>query len=200
MIFFRIVNGLSSRWRNFYYRFLGVKLRGYVWMQKIAIPRHFGAIQVEPGCALDRGVVILCSGDFKSHPKIHIGANTYINRNTFLDASESLTIGQQCAVGPNCYITDHDHDSSINLPPLEQPLISKPTKIGDRVWLGANVTVLKGVTIGNDAVVGAGSVVTKDIPVGAIAVGNPARVIRSKNPVFQTESEKQIPQVISSQT
>jgi acetyltransferase-like isoleucine patch superfamily enzyme len=57
-------------------------------------------------------------------------------------------------------------------------MISSPTKIGDRVWIGANVTILKGVTIGNDAVVGAGSVVTKDIPAKAIAVGNPAKVIK----------------------
>lgn len=197
MILLRIFNGLSSRWRNFYYRFLGVELQGYVWMQKIEIPRHFSAIQIETGCALDRGVILLCSGDLKPRSKIYIGASTYINRNTFLDASESLTIGQQCAIGPNCYISDHDHDSSMNLPPLEQPLISKPTAIGDRVWLGANVTVLKGVNIGNDAVVGAGSVVTKNIPAGAIAIGNPARVIRYKNSMFLSESEKQISEVKS---
>jgi acetyltransferase-like isoleucine patch superfamily enzyme len=60
-------------------------------------------------------------------------------------------------------------------------MISKPTKIGDRVWIGANVTILKGVTIGNDAVVGAGSVVTKDVPERAIAVGNPAKVIKYRS-------------------
>jgi acetyltransferase-like isoleucine patch superfamily enzyme len=55
------------------------------------------------------------------------------------------------------------------------------TKSGDRVWIGANVTILKGVTIGNDAVVGAGSVVTKDIPEKAIAVGVPAKVIKYRS-------------------
>ena len=57
---------------------------------------------------------------------------------------------------------------------------AQATTIGDRVWLGAKVTVLKGVTIGNDAVIGAGSVVTKDIPPHGIAVGVPAQVIKSK--------------------
>ena len=57
-------------------------------------------------------------------------------------------------------------------------MVSIPTQIGDRVWIGANVTILKGVTIGNDAVIGAGSVVTKDIPEKAIAVGNPAKVTK----------------------
>lgn len=149
-------------------------------MREVEIPRNFNEIELEGGCSLDRGVVLLCSGELFSHSKIRIGASTYINRNTFIDASCSITIGQQCAIGPNCYITDHDHGFVGDLPPLEQPLISKPTCISDRVWLGANVTVLKGVTIGKGAVIGAGSVVTKDIPEGAIAVGVPARVIRYK--------------------
>ena len=46
------------------------------------------------------------------------------------------------------------------------------------MWLGANVTVLPGVTIGDDAVIGAGSVVTRDVPAATIAVGSPARVVR----------------------
>ena len=52
------------------------------------------------------------------------------------------------------------------------------TKIGNDVWIGANVTVLKGVKIGNGAIIGAGSVVTKDILSYAIAVGVPAKVVK----------------------
>jgi galactoside O-acetyltransferase len=47
------------------------------------------------------------------------------------------------------------------------------------VWIGFNVSVLKGVTIEEGAVIGACSVVTRDIPPYALAVGNPARVIRT---------------------
>ncbi|MDO5832246.1 MAG: DapH/DapD/GlmU-related protein [Methanobrevibacter sp.] len=46
------------------------------------------------------------------------------------------------------------------------------------MWLGANVTILPGVTIGNNVVVGAGAVVTKDIPDNSLALGVPAKVIR----------------------
>lgn len=48
--------------------------------------------------------------------------------------------------------------------------------IEDDVWIGANATILKGVTIGHGAVIGAASVVTSDIPEYAVAVGNPAKV------------------------
>jgi acetyltransferase-like isoleucine patch superfamily enzyme len=176
----QLYSGGMSRWRNLYYKMLGVKLQGYCWMRQIEIPRNFADIEIEAACALDRGVVLLCSGEPLTHPKIHIGAATYINRNTFLDATESITIGKECAIGPGCYITDHDHGQDVSLQPLAQPMLSKPTQIGDRVWLGANVTVLKGVTIGENTTVGAGSVVTKDLPAGAIAVGIPAKVIRYK--------------------
>lgn len=173
-----VVEALKSRWRNLYYRTQGVQLRGYVWMRDIEIPRNFAQIELEAGCSLDRGVTLICSGESLCYPKIHIGASTYINRNTIIDASLSINIGQDCAIGPNCYITDHDHGTDAGLPPLAQPLIAKPTCISDRAWIGANVTVLKGVTIGQDAVIGAGSVVTKDIPDRAIAVGVPAKVTR----------------------
>ena len=57
-----------------------------------------------------------------------------------------------------------------------------PIAIGDRVWIGANVTILPGVTIGMRRSLGAGSVVTKDIPAGVVAVGNPCRVLRKITP------------------
>ena len=64
--------------------------------------------------------------------------------------------------------------------------------VGDDVWIGANVSVLPGVTIGSNTIIGAGSVVNKDIPEGVIAVGNPCKVMRKiteedkkKYPVFE---------------
>ena len=54
----------------------------------------------------------------------------------------------------------------------------RPIAIGENAWLGADVTVLPGVTIGKNSVIGAGSVVTKDIPENVVAVGNPCRVLR----------------------
>lgn len=56
-----------------------------------------------------------------------------------------------------------------------------PVRIGNRVWIGFNVSILKGVTIGDEAVVAAGSVITKDVPPHSIVAGNPAKVVRVRN-------------------
>ena len=53
-----------------------------------------------------------------------------------------------------------------------------PIVLGKNVWVGANATILRGVTIGDNAVVAAGAVVTKDIPADTVAGGVPAKAIR----------------------
>lgn len=170
----RIYIGITSRLRALWYRFLGMKLLGKVWLRNIDIPRLHQYITLHPGVALDRDVTLILS-EVSERPSLEIGSSVYINRNTIIDVSGEMTIGEEALIGPFCYLTDHDHDAE------HVGLITKNTTIGKRAWLGAHVSVLKGVTIGDDVVIGAGSVVTKDIPAGATAVGNPARVIKAKS-------------------
>lgn len=93
--------------------------------------------------------------------------------------SNSIEIGENTMLGVNCNIWGTDfHDAIAKNRVKGGKGKSAPIKIGKSCWLGANVTVLKGVTIGDGAVIGAGSVVTKDIPCNVIAAGNPAKVIK----------------------
>ncbi len=125
---------------------------------------------------------------------ISVGVNFYTNHNcTILDGAK-VTFGDNVFIAPNCVISTAGHaiDSEQRANGLE---IARPIKIGNNVWLGANVSVLPGVTIGDNTIIGAGSVVNRDIPSNVIAVGNPCRVIRQiteadkkKYPVF-TEAE-----------
>lgn len=65
--------------------------------------------------------------------------------------------------GPNALlcVTGHPLDPEYRLGGTQ---FSLPIHIGNRVWLGAGVMVMPGVTIGDNCVIGAGSIVTKDIP------------------------------------
>ena len=60
-------------------------------------------------------------------------------------------------------------------------VVSKPILIESKVWIGFDVTILKGVTIGEGAVIGAKSVVTKDVEPWTVVAGNPAKIIKELN-------------------
>lgn len=171
----RLCAGFSSRVRIAWFRARGVRIRGRVALRAIEIPRRHRCVTLEAGAMLDRGVTLLATSDAA---RIVIGRNAYLNRHTMLDANELVEVGDEAMIGPFCYLTDHDHGFGAGAPPADGPLISAPARIGPRCWLGAHVTVLKGVTIGAGTVVGAGSVVTRSLPAGVVAVGNPARVLR----------------------
>ncbi|WP_332238424.1 sugar O-acetyltransferase [Sporolactobacillus sp. KGMB 08714] len=108
---------------------------------------------------------------------VEIGENFFCNNNcTLLDANK-IIIGDNVLLAPNVgiYTAGHCIDPELRLNKQEY---TAPVVIGNNVWIGANASVLPGVTIGDHAVIGAGSVVTRDIPDNCVAVGNPCRVIR----------------------
>ncbi|HVS53814.1 MAG TPA: acyltransferase [Opitutaceae bacterium] len=174
-IFVRLVNGLASRSRAAWLRARGTKISGAVWLRSIDVPRHHRRIALAAGAALDRGVTLLVSGAPDEPIAISIGRGVYINRHAMLDACTEILIGDDTMIGPFCYITDHDHTAGKDGRPASGALVGRPVRIGQRCWLGAHVTVLKGVTIGDGAVVGAGAVVTRDVAPGARVAGVPAR-------------------------
>jgi acetyltransferase-like isoleucine patch superfamily enzyme len=178
-LFHRFGQGVASRFRNRVYRLLGVDFRAYCWLRAVEISRNWSDITLH-GCALDRGVVLLCSGDPRRN-KIEIGHGTYINRYTILDAHQGISIGRDVMIGPHCFITDGDHGTAPGGSVKSQPMTTNPVIIEDEAWLGAHVTILPGVRIGRGAVIGAGSVVTHNIPAGAIAFGSPANVHRQRD-------------------
>ncbi|WP_164721591.1 acyltransferase [Silicimonas algicola] len=105
-----------------------------------------------------------------------IGRDCYINRNTTIDCHVGIHVGERVAIGPNVYIGDFDHGpmagSGRSMYGRKGEVI-----IEEDVWIGANATILRGVTIGVGATVGAGSVVTKNVDAGDMVAGNPARRI-----------------------
>ena len=113
-----------------------------------------------------------------------IGHDTFINHNAYLMDGGGITIGHHCFIGPNCgmYTAIHPMLAEERNQGLEKAL---PIVIGDNCWIGADVTILPGVTIGSNTIIGAKSVVTKDIPDHVLALGNPCRVLR---PITEDDS------------
>lgn len=173
----RTSHGFASRWRNLWYRLLGVRIDGYCWLGRIEVRQEWSCVRLGAGAALDDGVILLVSRSTEA-PSLEIGAETYVNRNTIFDAHEKLHVGKNCLIGPHCYFTDGNHGLEAGLPFVKQPMRSQPVIIEDNVWIGAHCVILPGVTVGTGSVIGAGSVVTRSIPPGAVAYGNPARVGR----------------------
>ena len=117
---------------------------------------------------------------------ITLGDCFYSNHNlTILDGAK-VTIGDHVFIAPNCVISTAGH--ALDVEQRNKGLeIALPITIGNNVWIGANVSILPGVTIGDDTVIGAGSVVNRDIASGVVAAGNPCREIRA---ITEADKEK----------
>ena len=102
--------------------------------------------------------------------------DSFINREVKIICNKSITIGDDCIIAMGTVIRDNDGASHQILAPGYEN--AKPIVIGNHVWLGENVMVLKGVTIGEGAIVAASSLVTKNVPPHSLVAGSPAKVIR----------------------
>ncbi|WUJ69764.1 acyltransferase [Kribbella soli] len=113
--------------------------------------------------------------------QVRIGEGTFLNVAVMVAALDLVEIGSHCMLANGCFVTDANHRfDDPDRPVPWQGFDSKgPTRIGDNVWLGANVVVTSGVTIGERCVIGANSVVTQDIPSYSVAAGAPAKVLRA---------------------
>lgn len=116
--------------------------------------------------------------------KLVIGDNCGFSGTT-IGCFLSIELGHNVRCGANTLITDSDWHNDDH-----RSGMSKPVKIGENVWLGYGVIVLKGVTIGANSVIGAGSVVTRDIPANVIAAGNPCVVLKPLTDVVVNQLEK----------
>lgn len=105
---------------------------------------------------------------------IKLGHGVFINAGCKFQDQGGIEIGDGALIGHNAMLATLNHGVA---PAERHDLFPKPIKIGRNVWLGANVTVIGGVTIGDNAVIAAGAVVTRDVPANTIAAGVPARIV-----------------------
>lgn len=145
-----------------------------IYLNKLKIGNYIGL------SFLSGSVINIKNGKvvFKGKPKIRentkinvidgyveIGENTFINSKCSINSHESIIIGKECLLGENVQIYDHDHIFYLSDKLTEKKKFNKePIVIGNNVWIGSNVLILKGTKIGNNCVIGAGTIIKKDIP------------------------------------
>lgn len=106
-----------------------------------------------------------------------IGAGTWIGAFTVIDGSGGLRVGAGCDISSGAQIYTHSSVRRCVSGRAFADVERRPTRIGDRVFIGANAVVNMGVTIGDEAVVAAGAVVTRDVPARTVVAGVPARPV-----------------------
>jgi len=135
-----------------------------------------GIITIRKECNVGRHVIIEPSGG-----TVEIGTNTLLNVFVTLLGHGDIYIGDDVLIGPQTTIIAAEHTTDrTDIPIVEQKISREGIRIEDDVWIGANCTVLDGVTIGEGAVVAAGSVVTKSVPEYTVVAGTPAEPIDTR--------------------
>lgn len=143
--------------------------RGLIWRVGDA-----GRIHLGQGACLREGTELKVDG------ALEIGPRTLIGAWNVLSVLDRLSIGADCLLAERVSIRDHDHRfDDPTLPIAEQGYRVAAVTLGNNVWVGANVVIMKGVTLGDGCVVGANSVVTRDFAPGTVLVGAPARALRT---------------------
>jgi len=151
-----------------------VCLKGGICLERIMLNHKKGSIKINHNCELSKGVTFKTFGG-----NINIMNNVFFGEYVIIYGHGGITIGPNTLIAMHtCIVTSNHTIPAKGKLIRNHPDISLPVSIGEDVWIGANCSILGGVTIGNGAVIGAGSVVTKSIPAYAIAVGNPAKVVK----------------------
>lgn len=135
-----------------------------------------------------KDVCIDRNGDFYPLSNIHVGSHVSIGPDArFWSTRAAIYIEDYALFGPGVTIITGDHRKNI----VGKHIIEitdaeksdeddQDVRIGKGAWIGANVTILKGVHIGEGCIIAAGSVVTKDIPAYTVAGGVPAKKISER--------------------
>lgn len=138
------------------------------------------------GAQIGRNVIIdaidFINLDRRGIAGLTIGDDCFLGRGVMLDTADSLTLQNQVTLAVRSTILTHTNVGYSDHPlQAHYPSHNKPTRINAGAFVGANATILAGITIGKQSVVAAGAVVTQNIPPHSLAAGVPAQIKNTHN-------------------
>ncbi len=136
-------------------------------------------VSLGSNCTIEHDCYFKYDGIWAPGPRLIVGDHVFLGAGCEFDFKRGITVGSHCLIASGCYFIDHDHQTTRRDLPMGQQTggPEAPVVLENDVWVGANVVILKGVTIGRGAIVAAGAVVTDSIPPYEIWGGVPARKI-----------------------
>ena len=151
--------------------------------QRMLRNKIVGSLYLAKGATLEVEAFDVYAGsriNVNAGAKLSLGSG-YMNHECVIDCFDSISIGHHVVISERVVFRDSDNHviKDAKGMELEKPVVTAPIVIGDHVWIGMNVIVLKGVTIGEGAIVAAGSVVTKDVPSHCLVAVVPAKVVKT---------------------
>jgi acetyltransferase-like isoleucine patch superfamily enzyme len=132
------------------------------------------------GCKIGKGCRIAAYVEIQRG--VTIGDRCKVEAFAFIPTG--VTIEDEVFVGPHVCFTNDKRPRAVGDWEVTPTLVKKGASIG------ANATIVCGITIGEGAMIGAGAVVTKDVPAGATVVGSPAKLVRKPTPKKREGSER----------
>jgi acetyltransferase-like isoleucine patch superfamily enzyme len=112
---------------------------------------------------------------------LKVGDHSNIGPYSYIGCSGFIEIGSNVMMGPRVNLLSEQHNFDNAGATMKSQGVSRSfIRIEDDCWIGANSTVLAGVTVGKGSIIAAGAVVTKDVPPNTIVGGVPARIIRAR--------------------
>lgn len=157
----------------------GLRFEGPVFIARnvrFEVRTGYGRMVIGPYVHFGEGARIRAhEGTLRIGAKSVIGIRNTIN--TYLD----ISIGRACLLGDDVYVCDFDHRTEdLTVPIKDQGIIKSPVRIGDDVWIGTKVTVLRGADIGAGSVVAANAVARGVYPPRSVIGGVPGKVIKTR--------------------
>lgn len=148
----------------------------------IGVPEFDPGFKTPLVVALGDHVTFYPRVSFRGCGRLTVGDHCSINSGVIFGLTCDMTLGRYVLVGDNVSFRTADHEfADIGIPMGDQGERRGSIVVEDDVWLGANVTILRGVRIGRGAIVGANAVVTRDVPAYAIVGGVPAKTIGNRS-------------------